>query len=435
MNSLIHLTRTSLLVRMMLGMTVMLMPLIVLGTGSFLASRSMTAALATVVHTGTYELRPVTDLQKLVLQAAMPPNDYIILGARSERALFDRLASETNARFRSLLASDLFAEQEERDLVVAANAEWQTARMIGFEILAIPRPAGSAAAGARMKVFDEHINKAAEHLNQLYDAVQREIGVQQAHAEEVRRSMTLFLLAVFAGAVVIAAAAGVVLSRSIIRPIRALQDGVFRFGQGDNSFRVVLERNDEFGQLATTLNTMAERLEFDSLTGVYNRQAFHRRLRNEIERSLRYGHQFTLLMVDLDHFKTVNDTCGHLCGDDVLRSVTVRLLKDLRNFDSLARYGGEEFTVIMPETAAVGARAVAERLRESVASQPVTTNRGSVLPITISIGMAAFPDDARSEDDLIAAADQALYAAKEQGRNRVVQFEPGLPAARQHRST
>jgi len=434
MNRLVQRTKASLRFRMLVGMAVMLMPLIILGAGSLLASRSMIAALATVVQTGTDELRPVTDLQKLVLQAAMPPNDYIILGARSERALFDRLANETDERFRSLLASALFEEPQERTLVIAANAEWQVARRIGYEIFAIPRPAGSASAGARMKVFDEHINKAAELLGRLYDTVQGEIGLQQAHAEDVRRSMTVLLLAVFAGAVVIAAAAGVALSRSIIRPIRALQDGVVRFGQGDNSFRVVLKRNDEFGQLATTLNAMAERLEFDSLTGVYTRQAFHRRLRNEMDRSMRYGHRFTLLMVDLDHFKTVNDTCGHLCGDDVLRSVTMRLLKDLRNFDSLARYGGEEFAVIMPETAAAGARAVAERLREAVAFQPVTTSRGSVLPITISIGMAVFPEDARSEDDLIAAADQALYAAKEQGRNRVVQFEPGLPAARQHRS-
>jgi diguanylate cyclase (GGDEF)-like protein len=280
-----------------------------------------------------------------------------------------------------------------------------------------------------MKVFDFHIGRAADILALLYDVVQHEIDQQQAHAHAVRRTETVLLIAVFAVALMIAAVAGFLLSRSIILPIRALQDGVFRFGQGDNSFRVFLDRRDEFGQLAKTMNAMAERLEYDSLTGVYSRQEFHRRLKNELERSLRYGHIVTLLMVDLDHFKQVNDTCGHPCGDDVLRAVTMRLIKDVRNFDSLARYGGEEFAIIMPETGTAAAWAVAERLRESVASRPITSTRGNVMDITISIGMATFPDDARSEDDLIAAADLALYAAKDQGRNRVVVYDRGLDLA------
>jgi diguanylate cyclase (GGDEF)-like protein len=264
--------------------------------------------------------------------------------------------------------------------------------------------------------------------------VQAEIARQHSHARQVQRTMTALLIAVFLGALVITVAAGYLLSRSIILPIRALQDGVFRFGQGDNSFRVVLDRRDEFGQLAKTMNAMAEQLEYDNLTGVYSRPEFHRRLAKELDRSLRYGHIVTLLMVDLDRFKQVNDTCGHPCGDDVLRATAMELIKHVRNFDSVARYGGEEFAVIMPETGAHGARAVAERLREAIASRPVTTARGNVLNITVSIGMAAFPVDARSGEDLIAAADMALYAAKEQGRNRVVVYEPGLdPDLREHR--
>jgi two-component system cell cycle response regulator len=106
--------------------------------------------------------------------------------------------------------------------------------------------------------------------------------------------------------------------------------------------------------------------------------------------------------------------------------VATRLLTGVRNFDSVARYGGEEFVVIMPETDAAVALSIAERLRESIASRPIVTARGAVLDITVSIGMATFPADAHSEDELIAAADQALYAAKHQGRNRVVPFEPDL---------
>jgi len=414
---------------MTLGMAVMLLPLIILGVGSFIASQDMINALEQVVRTEAEELRPVTELQKLLLQAGMPPNDYIILGDRSERVLFDYLVREIDSRFKSLSAPASFGVEKERKFIDEARAEWEKARIMGMGILVIPRPREDTTAASQMKVFDAHIGRASDVLNLLYDEVLHEIDKQRAHARSVQWKETVFLIAVFIGALVVAVVAGLLLSRSIILPLRALQDGVFRFGQGDNSFRVVLDRQDEFGQLAKTLNAMAERLEYDGLTGVYNRQEFHRRLKNELDRSLRFGHTFTLLMVDLDHFKRVNDTFGHLCGDDALRAVTMRLLKDVRNFDSVARYGGEEFVVIMPETGTAGARAVAERIRDAVASGSITTTRGAVLDLTISIGMAAFPADARSEDDLIAAADQALYTAKQQGRNRVIAFEPGRDAS------
>lgn len=420
--------KTSLRLRMTLGMGVMLLPLIILGIGSLVASQSMFNALEKAVRTEADEMRPVVELQKLLLQAGMPPNDYIILGDRTEAVLFDYLVREIDMRFKALSASASFEEENERTYIDTAKAEWETARMMGMGLLADPRSGSTAA--SRMKIFDSHIGRAADVLSLLFDEVQHELDKQHAHARSVQRTETVFLAAVFAGALVIAVIAGFFLSRSIILPIRALQDGVFRFGQGDNSFRVVLDRFDEFGQLAKTLNAMAERLEYDALTGVYNRQEFHRRLKNELDRSLRFGHTCTLLMLDLDHFKKVNDTYGHPCGDDALRAVTMRLLKDVRNFDSVARYGGEEFVVIMPETGTTGARAVAERLRESVSSQPITTTRGAVLNLTISIGMAAFPADARSEDELIAAADQAMYAAKLQGRNRVVIFEQGMDSMR-----
>jgi diguanylate cyclase (GGDEF)-like protein len=421
----------SLTLRMTLGTAVMLVPLVALGLGSLFTSQSMINALEEVARTEARELRPVIDLQKYVLQAAMPPNDYLILRNASEADLFDHLAREIDRRFTDMRASAAFEEQNEWNYIEAAAEEWEKARQVGMEILAVSRPAADTAAASRMKVFDAHIGNSADILTLLYDEVQHEIIKQQDHARAVKSRQTLLLIAVFVGALVIAAATGLLLSRSIILPIRDLQEGVSRFSEGDHSFRVVLDRQDEFGRLASTLNLMAGRLEYDGLTGVTSRQEFERLLRSEAERSSRYGHVLSLLMLDLDHFKQVNDTYGHPGGDEALRAFAKRVQQDLRSPDCIARYGGEEFAVIMPETGADAARNVAERIRTAIAARPLLSLNGRELTITVSVGTATFPQDARTEDDLIAAADRALYAAKASGRDRVVSYHlltgPGLP--------
>jgi diguanylate cyclase (GGDEF)-like protein len=429
MKNMIDNARTSLRFRMILGMSVMLLPLLVLGIGSLLSTQRVVAAMEVVAETERNELQPVMDLQRLVLQAAMPPNDYLILGGTYERAAFELFVHQVDEVFAVLLASKIFQEPGEKALVDEAHASWEAARVVGSELMMTGRGADGAASGRRMKVFDEHIDRSVSALNRLYIEIRREIAQQQDVARGIERGATSFIGLTLLAAVVIAVVSGFLLSRSIILPIRALQDGVFRFSRGDHSFRVSLDRGDEFGHLAQTLNAMASRLELDSLTGVYNRAEFDRRLTSEVERTQRYGHVLTLLMIDVDRFKQVNDLHGHQAGDEVLRIITTRLAQELRAADTLARYGGEEFVIIMPETGSQGVQVVAERLRSAIAARPVVTSTGLELRMTVSIGCATTPQDVRSRDDLVAAADAALYAAKAAGRDRVVSYSPGLPAA------
>lgn len=161
----------------------------------------------------------------------------------------------------------------------------------------------------------------------------------------------------------------------------------------------------------------------DPLTQLLNRRALSERITAEMERALRYDSTLALLMIDLDHFKWVNDTYGHLVGDDVLRDVGQLLLATIRGSDIVARYGGEEFLVLLPETEEVGAVSFAERIRAAIDEYAFV--RGSELPplkLTASIGVAVFPA-ARIEnvEDLFSRADGALYRAKADGRNRVRQ--------------
>ena len=158
----------------------------------------------------------------------------------------------------------------------------------------------------------------------------------------------------------------------------------------------------------------------DPLTQVLNRRALTVRLASELERARRYDSVLTLLMVDLDHFKRVNDTYGHLVGDEVLREVATMLQNEIRSVDVVARYGGEEFVVVLPETSLVGATTFAERIREHVAATPFAGSLVEPLRLTASVGVASYPSATVSTvDDLFARADEALYRAKADGRNRV----------------
>jgi diguanylate cyclase (GGDEF)-like protein len=157
----------------------------------------------------------------------------------------------------------------------------------------------------------------------------------------------------------------------------------------------------------------------DGLTGVFNHRYFQMRLENEVKRAHRYKLPFALLMIDLDHFKDINDRYGHAVGDVVLSHVAGLLRASVRETDLTARYGGEEFAVVLTQTSLPDAVLTAERLRNAVSELPVHTAEGVALQVTVSIGVAACPDHGDNREALLQASDKALYAAKSAGRNQV----------------
>ncbi len=157
----------------------------------------------------------------------------------------------------------------------------------------------------------------------------------------------------------------------------------------------------------------------DQMTGLWNYRYLMTSLNREIERANRFDRSLSVLMLDLDHFKRVNDTYGHPRGDTVLREFAARVQAEVREVDTVARYGGEEFAVVLPETTAAGAENLAERICAAIRAQPFTAD-GTEIPlrVTVSIGGAVYPEHGTSSRDLIHAADRALYSAKEGGRDR-----------------
>ncbi len=160
----------------------------------------------------------------------------------------------------------------------------------------------------------------------------------------------------------------------------------------------------------------------DALTGCLNRRALSEGLEQELDRARRYSLAITILLADIDRFKLINDTRGHIAGDSVLRQVGELLRREARSVDLVARYGGEEFVIVMPETAPHGAAIFAERLRRRVMHHDFGEPGNDPLNLTVSIGLASFPDDrVTGADTFVALADQALYRAKNEGRNLVRQ--------------
>jgi diguanylate cyclase (GGDEF)-like protein/putative nucleotidyltransferase with HDIG domain len=171
---------------------------------------------------------------------------------------------------------------------------------------------------------------------------------------------------------------------------------------------VVIENAQLYAQAKQRANT-------DELTGLYNHRYFHQRLDEEIARCSRFGKIFSLLFLDLDLFKSYNDIYGHLAGDDVLRQISHYIKDSIRNVDIAFRYGGDEFTILLPQTSIDGARRVAERIRRQI--EVHMDNKG--IPLTCSIGIAAWPNDGVMREELIRTVDAALYSSKQTGRNRI----------------
>jgi two-component system cell cycle response regulator len=175
---------------------------------------------------------------------------------------------------------------------------------------------------------------------------------------------------------------------------------------------------------AAALRAEVERLaSTDALTGLANRRAFQESLAHELAVAARRGEPCGLVVLDVDHFKVVNDTHGHQAGDEVLRLVGRALADEARETDLAARYGGEEFAVVVPGCSTAEAAAVAERLRAAV----IATCATGPMPVTVSAGVASYPGDAIDGDALVAAADAGLYRAKRLGRNRTVRFRRPRP--------
>ncbi len=172
-------------------------------------------------------------------------------------------------------------------------------------------------------------------------------------------------------------------------------------------------------RLDQTLKHISELAITDSLTGIHNRRYFMDRVEDEFTKAVRYGLAVSLIMLDVDYFKRINDVYGHACGDIVLRAIAKTCRDSLRSFDVLARYGGEEFVILLLLSDKQTASFVAERIRSRVAALELSCVDGEIFHVTVSLGVATRSEKISSIDNWLKFADMAMYRAKESGRNQV----------------
>ncbi len=349
-------------------------------------------AMETVVTAAVKQMRPVHELQLALHKAAMPPNDFLIRRADAEKRAFRRLSADVEAAFSR--ARDAFPEESwAAERVAAVHGNWEKAHAAGERLLT-DELKGEAAARA-MESFDASITRAASRLNSLHERINGRIDSQYARA----RALETFGLWIIIAAFVLAMGLGFGGAMLLTRERRSLQERSLK----------------------------------DPLTGLYNRRGLETYLKDLTSAALKYEEPtFTVMLVDLDWFKGINDTHGHAVGDAVLRNLPRIIQGQLRDDDILARVGGDEFVVVLAHVPQARVPALADRIRQGVVTTPVaTTEKGENLHISVTIGHATYPENGGDVETVMEAADQALYRAKDLGRNTCCGYDDASETVRE----
>lgn len=332
--------------------------------------------------------------------------------------------------FRAFAAPELISAL---DGVLAAPAAKEVDRM---RAIALESPQTGSTGGVAGADWFKTITAKIDGLKGVEDLTAAAL-LKQAKAAEAN-AFQAFLTTLAVVVLLLAATAGLVtiVVRGITRPIAMLTRDMGLLAQGDRTVSIDgVERGDEIGAMSRAVQVFKDamiandRLQeelnhhatHDPLTGALNRRAFALLAEKQVAQAARTGRPLAVLMMDLDHFKRINDTLGHAAGDAALLHLVAVLQAGLREHDLLCRVGGEEFCLLLPDTREAGARSVAERLQQALADTPFVWE-GKHWPLTASFGVATVASGLDSAESLLQRADQAVYRAKEAGRNQVVQL-------------
>lgn len=391
-----------------------------------------------IVEHSITEMHQAMALQLRIAQASMPPNDYLIHANPMEQDNARSANAIVEQEFNNIFSIKTWAP-DQLDIINESRQGWLKARQLSDTIMQLENPIGSRRGSVLMEQYDAQIDGIVNLLKKLHLITNQKTEENHAKLHTIKSQSPMIMLFITITGLLIALAGSMLVIRAVFPALKQLEQGIGLFSKGSFEQRVDSNMPLELQRVAAGLNDMAAKLQIsyaelekqsmqDALTGAYNKRKFVIEYGHETIRARRYKQAFSLLLIDLDHFKLVNDTYGHPTGDVVLQKVVQRINLQLRTSDSLYRYGGEEFTILLPETDEGGALTLAERICRSVAGNPIHINGDETISITVSIGIAVYPQHGDNEGGLIVAADDAVYEAKNGGRNRacIAKATPGL---------
>jgi len=371
--------------------------------GAWLDPAPSTAAPAASPPTGAVKLSGAPDT---AAAAALPPAAAPV--GRAEVPHADEIIPVIMRSF--AIVDRAMPVLERIDVLLGALERWLGMSNVGLDVLEDTLVAGEADPRARVRVLSDADLRASEVARAAIESGTRRL-IPRANLDapgpggaawEVLGIAPIFALGKVVGALRACFPAGL---------DRAGMDAALETATG--VVRHVIEFHHQFENLTSV----------DSLTGIYNRQFFDRQLPVEIERAMRSGTALSMLVADIDDFKRINDDLGHKKGDEALAAVADIIRRNLRKIDTPFRYGGEEIVILLPGTPEFEAVHTAERLRRVIQQhRGFRDGRGNPREITVSVGVAVYPDTAKTGDQLFSQADEAMYRAKQRGKNQVVLY-------------
>ncbi len=405
----------------------LLLPLVTLaGAGYYIYMNTVTSFDSVMDDVFLHGL-PVGEVRELLYQVSLPVTNHLISSNAEEKVKYIRLKDQINQILQEIVETKTDAiSLAHKEIIKQANMEWRAASVYADNLVLLRDEINDEQATQLFNQFDHHLGVAlAEvtlyHQNIIQAIINKEDSVDK-HLKDVRYiSIIIIIIAFLVSAIII-----VLFIKNVVIPLQIIEKGAEQFGHGDFSHRIEIEPRNELGKLAVTFNSMADKLEEiatrDGLTGLLNKKAILQVLDSELMRARRHDSTLSLMMLDLDYFKNINDTYGHQAGDTVLVTATELIDKHVRGIDHVGRYGGEEIVIVLPDTSETESVEIAERIRRSLASTQIVVSEFNFVSVTVSIGIAIFPMDGADKDALLNNADQAMYHAKAEGRNRVIKY-------------
>ncbi len=411
--------------RLYLSTAVVLLTLLGLLAGAVLSLDRVSERFRELVSGPVEEMLTVKDLRARILGMGLVIHHYVGGGEPVHRERYQRRVQAVELEFQRLLArAELTSVQ--REGVLRAQEQWRVLRQV-VEALYQQRSAmDHARLTERLEEVATHLSRIANTLDRVSDESIDRLHEEVRWSSELRREVVALLAALVVAGLFLVLSTGAGLMRNVVVPLRELEDHASvlpRPGtpvpQREHDLAMEETVHSVSGEIQRVTRSLGRQLAHDPLTGLYSFRQFHELAEREIHRATRYNRPFALLLVDIDEFRRVNQQYGYLAGDSVLCTVASRLQASVRPTDVAARYGGEEISVLLAEIDEEAALETAERIRRTVADAPLNMGEARWLRVTVSVGVALFPDDAEDLPRLLQCARQALEAAQASGRNRV----------------